>query len=116
MLFWDNVVKILKRNGKTQLDMAEATGIPIQTVRGWISKGMEPRLSDAVAIAKFLNESLDFLATGEKAGESIPRDVADLAFEIQALPDVYRKIIFDSVRTLKADATAKAREGRRDFG
>lgn len=116
MVFWENVAKTLKKNGKTQLDMAEATGIPIQTIRGWISKGVEPRLSDALAIAKFLNSSLDYLATGADAGGNLPRDVADLAFEIQALPDVYRKIVFDSVRTLKADATAKAREERRDFG
>lgn len=114
MVFWENVAKTLKKNGKTQLDMAEATGIPIQTIRGWISKGVEPRISDALAIAKFLNSSLDYLATG--AGNSLPSEVADLAFEILALPEVYQKIVFDSVKTLKADATAKAREGRRDFG
>ena len=114
MVFWENVAKTLKKNGKTQLDMAEATGIPIQTIRGWISKGVEPRLSEALSIARFLNSSLDYLATG--AGSSLPSEVADLAFEILALPDVYRKIVFDSVRTLKADATAKAREERRDFG
>lgn len=116
MVFWNNVAKALKENEKTQLDMAEATGIPIQTIRGWISKGVEPRLSDAVSIAKFLNLSLDFLATGAKDSGSLPREVSDLAFEILALPDVYQKIVFDSVRTLKDDATAKARESRRDFG
>ena len=45
--------------------MAEKTGIPLATIKGWHSKGRIPKLEEAIALAEYLGVSLDWLLLGK---------------------------------------------------
>lgn len=66
-------------------------------------------------IAQFLNVSVEYLLTGKDSipqsqAPKIPPEILDTAYEIYNLPDVYRKIVLDTVRTLKKDVIEKEKE------
>jgi DNA polymerase V len=62
---WEPVKQQIKAQNTTQEWVAEKAGIPFNTFRGWITKGIEPRLTDAYRIADTLGVSLDILAGRE---------------------------------------------------
>lgn len=64
-LFWTNVNNRLKEMNITQEKMCFEIGLSINTVRGWVSKDVLPRVDDAVSIALFLHTSAEYLVTGK---------------------------------------------------
>jgi transcriptional regulator with XRE-family HTH domain len=64
--FWNRTKTLIKQRNTTQELTAKACGISINTWYGWYSKGIVPSLEDSLAIAKFLNVSLDYLAAGKE--------------------------------------------------
>jgi len=62
--FWKRVKLLLKEKNLTQAEAAKACGRPLETLRGWMSKGINPPLCDALKIAGFLGVSLEYLITG----------------------------------------------------
>ena len=46
--------------------MSEKTGIPLATIKGWHSKNRLPKTEEAIAIAKYLNVTLDWLLLGKR--------------------------------------------------
>ena len=64
--FWNRVKAILKQKKVTEKKAAETLGIPLNTWRGWNSKGIIPSLHDCVALSKLLKVSLDYLAYGKE--------------------------------------------------
>jgi len=63
--FWDGVRDAVKAENTTQDWVAEKSGISKDTFKGWIKRGVLPRLDDAVRIADTLGVSLDILVGRE---------------------------------------------------
>ena len=66
VVFWKNVKKEIKHQNTTQEWVAKKAGISFNTFQGWISKGIYPRVNEAVLIASALNTSVDYLVRGIK--------------------------------------------------
>jgi transcriptional regulator with XRE-family HTH domain len=63
-IFWENVKKEVKLQNTTQEWVAMKSGISFNTFQGWISKGIYPRVNEAIRIAASLNVSVEYLASG----------------------------------------------------
>lgn len=64
--FWNNVNNLIKSQKITQENVCKDTGISLNTLRGWVSKDVLPRANEAVAIAKALHTTVEYLVTGEQ--------------------------------------------------
>ena len=73
-----------KRKGLKQVELAEALGVSIDTVRRWEAGSFEPRVSDLRNLATVLGVSASELL-GEKAMLTIQR--GDMRLEIPATPE-----------------------------
>ena len=60
-IFWENVKKEIKLQNTTQEWVAKNSEISFNTFQGWISKGVFPRVNEAVRIAISLNTSVEYL-------------------------------------------------------
>jgi transcriptional regulator with XRE-family HTH domain len=63
-IFWENVKKEIKSQNTTQEWIAKVSGISFNTFQGWMSKGIYPRVNEAIRIAASLNTSVEYLANG----------------------------------------------------
>jgi transcriptional regulator with XRE-family HTH domain len=63
-VFWENVKKEIKAQNTTQEWVAKNAGASFNTFQGWISKGIYPRVNEAIRIAVSLNKSVEYLAIG----------------------------------------------------
>lgn len=86
-LFWNNVNNLLKEMNTTQEVMCSEIGLSINTVRGWISKDVLPRVDDAVSIAQFLHTSSEYLVTGKDDPrlENIYADISEIGKKFDEL-------------------------------
>ena len=73
-IFWENVKKEIKAQNTTQEWVAKNSGISFNTFQGWISKGIYPRVNEAIRIAASLNTSVEYLAIGAVAGNKRPME------------------------------------------
>jgi len=62
--FWENVKNEIKSQNTTQEWVAKNSGVSFNTFQGWISKGIYPRVNEAIRIANSLNTSVEYLANG----------------------------------------------------
>lgn len=76
--FLENVNLELKKRKLTQNDLCKATGISINTYRGWVSKNVTPPVNLAYKIATYLSVSLDYLASGELTDTEYKEKYEDL--------------------------------------
>ena len=93
-VFWENVKNEIKAQNTTQEWVAKNSGISFNTFQGWISKGIFPRLNEAIRIAASLDTSVEFLANGavqsnKKQVETISRNL----FKIQELLDSIKEAV-----------------------
>ena len=63
-VFWENVKNEIKLQNTTQEWVAKNSEISFNTFQGWISKGIYPRVNEAIRIASSLNTSVEYLAKG----------------------------------------------------
>ena len=63
-IFWETVKKEIKLQNTTQEWIAQHSGISFNTFQGWMSKGIFPRVNEAVRIATSLNTSVEYLMNG----------------------------------------------------
>ena len=63
-IFWENVKKEIKSQNTTHEWVAKNSNISFNTFQGWISKGIYPRVNEAIRIAASLNASVEYLASG----------------------------------------------------
>jgi len=63
-IFWENVKKEIKSQNTTQEWVAKNSDISFNTFQGWISKGIYPRVNEAIRIAVSLNTSVEYLTNG----------------------------------------------------
>lgn len=64
-IFLERLKDELSYQGLTQKELAEKTNISVNTIRGWFSKDLIPDVFNAVKVAKALNTTVEYLATGE---------------------------------------------------
>ena len=88
--FWERIELLLKKQGFSQKELGEAVSVSGASITGW-KNGSIPRADIALKIANYLNVSVEWLITGEE-GE-IPHEILNLAYEISALPEVYKNFI-----------------------
>ena len=62
--FWKRVKLLIKKQKTTQIMVARVCGFPLNTFRGWMSKGIMPPLDDAYRLAEHLGVSLEYLING----------------------------------------------------
>ncbi|MDR2543675.1 MAG: helix-turn-helix domain-containing protein [Treponema sp.] len=93
-VFWEIVRKEIKSQNTTQEWVAQKSGISFNTFQGWMSKGLFPRVNEAVRIANSLNTSVEYLING-----SVQTDKKPLQIICQSLPvlqeqlDIIKKAI-----------------------
>ena len=63
-IFWENVKKEIRSQNTTQEWVAKNSDISFNTFQRWISKGIYPRVNEAIRIAASLNTSVEYLAIG----------------------------------------------------
>jgi hypothetical protein len=74
-IFWENVKKQIKSQNTTHEWVAKNSGISFNTFQGWISKGIYPRVNEAIRIAVSLNTSVEFLANGAVKNNNKPIEI-----------------------------------------
>jgi transcriptional regulator with XRE-family HTH domain len=90
-VFWENVKKEIKAQNTTHEWVAKNSGISFNTFQGWISKGIYPRVNEAIRIAASLNTSVEFLATGAVKNNKKPIEII-----CQQLPHIQEHL--DSIK------------------
>jgi len=73
-IFWETVKREIKLQNITHEWVAMNSGISFNTFQGWISKGVFPRVNDAIRIAASLNTSVEYLASGAVQNNNKPID------------------------------------------
>ena len=63
-IFWENVKKEIKLQNTTQEWVAKKAGLSFNTLQGWISKAIYPKVNEAVRIAAVLDTSIEYLFRG----------------------------------------------------
>ena len=71
-IFWENVNKDIKSQNTTHEWVAKNSKISFNTFQGWISKGIYPRVNEALRIAISLNTSIEYLIKGESQNSRRP--------------------------------------------
>ena len=96
-VFWENVKKEIKVQNTTHEWIAKESGISFNTFQGWISKGIYPRVNDAIRIAASLNTSVEYLASGAVQNNKRPLEII-----CRHLPQIqeHLNIIKESVKNL----------------
>jgi len=74
-IFWETVKKEIKLQNTTQEWVAMNSGISFNTFQGWISKGIFPRVNEAIRIAVSLNTSVEYLANGAVKSSKKPINI-----------------------------------------
>ena len=81
-MFWNNVKELLDILNLTQKELSAKTGINLGTLKNQICREVIPDAVEAVAIAKALNTTVEYLVTGEnnnKAAQELNELKAKLA-------------------------------------
>jgi transcriptional regulator with XRE-family HTH domain len=89
-VFWKNVKMEIKSQNTTQEWVAKHSGISFNTFQGWISKGIYPRVNEAVRIAGALNTSVEYLVRGavkdnKKALETIYQQASQIREHLECI-------------------------------
>ena len=74
-VFWENVKKEIKSQNTTYEWVAKNSGISFNTFQGWVSKGIFPRVNEAIRIAVSLNTSVEYLVTGAVQNSKKPIEI-----------------------------------------
>jgi transcriptional regulator with XRE-family HTH domain len=110
----DRIDSLLKSRNLKRNAVYDSCGLAHNTFSNWSrEEGVKIPAQSLYAIAQFFNVSVEYLLTGTSEN---PPEVLNLAYEINALPDVYKKIVLDTVKTLKADVSEKAQEEQSSSG
>jgi len=97
-VFWENVKKEIKSQNTTQEWVAKNSGISFNTFQGWISKGIFPRVNEAIRIAVSLNTSVEFLVNG-----AVQNNKKQIEIICRNLPQIKERLylIEEAIKELK---------------
>jgi transcriptional regulator with XRE-family HTH domain len=62
--FWNRVKSLIKEKGLTQQEVAKKCKIPHGTLKNWLHRDINPPLTDANKISRYLGVSLEYLIYG----------------------------------------------------
>lgn len=79
----------LKKQGKSQKDLAAATGISTSTISSWKKHGTNPLADSIYPIAVFLSISTEYLLTGQEQQKS---SLPELTENEQAIVKVFKEL------------------------
>lgn len=65
-VFWQRVIRELKRKNTTQIKLAQLTGISYERLKNWIYKNYIPDAVTACEIAENLGTTVEYLVWGEE--------------------------------------------------
>ena len=96
-IFWENVKNEVKLQNTTQEWVAKKSGISFNTFQGWISKGIFPRVNEAIRIAVSLNASVEYLASGavqdnKKTIDTIWRLLPKIQKDLESIKEAVKEI------------------------
>jgi len=96
-IFWKNVKKEIKSQKTTHEWVAKNSGISFNTFQGWISKGVYPRVNEAIRIAVSLNTSVEYLVTGavknsKKPIEVINHNIPIIQDHLESIKEAVKKL------------------------
>lgn len=97
MLFWENVTSLISGMNLTQDKVARSIPVRADTFSRWKQRGTMPKADQAVAIAKSLNTTVEYMVTGTIIEESPV--INQLKNFLDSLP---RNELEQSFRILKA--------------
>ena len=83
-VFLEHLKDELSYQDITQKELAEKTGISVNTIRGWFSKDLVPDVFNAVKIAQALNLSVEYLVTGQNDNKAA-KELAELKLKLADL-------------------------------
>ena len=98
--FWIRVNALIKANNTKQQIIAEQCDLSYQTFRGWVTRKVFPDAFQSYKIAKALNTSVEYLITGKE--NETPKEVLDLAADINSLSPAFQNAVHIIVDQLKA--------------
>ena len=84
--FWSTLDTLLMKEGRTLLDMAEATGIKYQTLIGWRTNKRLPDLYSALLIADFMAIPLEALCLADGLGKVAKESTAGIIRRVAPAP------------------------------
>ena len=96
-VFWENVKREIKVQTTTQEWVAKHSGISFNTFQGWISKGIFPRVNEAIRIAVSLNTSVEFLVNGavhdnKKQIELISENLSKIQVYLDSIKEAIKEL------------------------
>ena len=96
LIFWENVKKEIKSQNTTQEWVAKNAGISFNTFQGWISKGVFPRVNEAIRIAVSLNTTIEYLVSNSVQDnksqiQTICQNLSKIQEHLDNIKDVIRK-------------------------
>ena len=96
-IFWENVKKEIKLQNTTQEWVAKNAGISFNTFQGWISKGVFPRVNEAVRIAVSLNTTVEYLVhnavnSNKKQVNLICQHIAEIQEGLNSIKNAVREL------------------------
>jgi len=96
-IFWENVKKQIKLQNTTHEWVAKNSGISFNTFQGWISKGIYPRVNEAIRIAVSLNTSVEFLANeavqnNKKPIETICKSLPKIQEQLESIKSAIKEL------------------------
>ena len=96
-VFWENVKREIKSQNTTQEWVAKNSGISFNTLQGWISKGIFPRVNEAIRIAVTLNTSVEFLVLGavqnnRKQIELIRQNLSKIQIYLDSIEEAIKEL------------------------
>lgn len=113
MEFWDRLQKKLYEKKATAAELSRAVGVSQASINGW-KNGAFPRADMACKVAKALDTTVEYLVNGDEP-YNVPQDVLDLAYEVYALPELFRNIVFDTVKNLSQSVSEQGKEEQQGF-
>ena len=69
-IFLERLKDELSYQSLTQKELAEKTGISVNTIRGWFSKDLVPDVFNAVKVAQALGITVEYLVTGTEENQA----------------------------------------------
>ena len=80
-VFWRRVKFLAKEKQVTQGELAKAIGMPLNTLKSWMSKGMIPSLDYTIGLSRYFGVSIQFLVFGKEADLSAKIKKAEMSLK-----------------------------------
>ncbi len=90
-MFTEKFAELIKENHLTKAEVAAETGIPLQTICNWLSRGSQPSADRVAKLADYFEVSTDYLL-GRSNELGIIETDANLSQDEEELLILFRKM------------------------